>query len=195
MKILTIILIFVSFNAKTLTLSSARSVPEGNSIQTFSFGDKILKYKKGSNYFDLKKEMRIGEFHAENSPEILEQKNKIESVLVEVKRVDHFLLGRGSSFNKLSGPILHGPVFYLDDFVIRPNSIHYSKLKEAFTGLQRVPLKQHSGIELTKDVKELLIIQNGTILKKESFNMNFYCQKGKAPTICGYKDVGILYIE
>jgi hypothetical protein len=195
MKIIYLILFLFSFNLWSLTLSSSRSVPEGTSIQTFLFEDKILSYKKRSNYFDIKDDMRIGEFQVDNTSDIIALKKKVENILVEIKKVDKFLQSRGSSFNKLSGPIYHESIFYLEDFVIKSSSVHYIKLKDYFDKLQGFSFKQNSGIELSKDAKEFTIIEKGSIAKKEAFNMSFYCQKSTAPTICGYKDVGILYLK
>ena len=83
----------------------------------------------------------------------------------------------------------------MDDFRITKNSNLYPELIEIFERLQKLEWKHESGLKLAPDYKTQSIIKDGKETSSGNFDFEFQCKHSKAPTMCIFKDVGILYLE
>lgn len=192
MNILTLILIASSVFA--VNISRYISLPEGVSEQRFELEKDRATYQKTSNFFDKDKNLSLGTFSAK-SKKVAQETDKIIKVLKKIKGVDDFLKKKNSSFNELSDKSPHASFIFLGDFRITKNSNLYPELFSIFERLQKLEWKHESGLKLTLDYKTQSIIKNGKETSSRNFDFEFQCKHPKAPTMCIFKDVGILYLE
>lgn len=194
MKIL-ILSLLISGLAEATTLSQYISTPDGSSEQRFELTGKTAKYVKRSNFFDKTKSFSLGTFEL-NQPGVGDAELKaLNRILAKIKTVDDFLKKKNSSFNEYSLKSPHDSFLILNEYRVSQKSDLYPELKAIYDKIQSFNWKQHSGIKLSDDFKTLTIIKNGKETSKEQFNFAFHCQKSEAPTICGYKDLGILFVQ
>ncbi|MCM2349553.1 MAG: hypothetical protein NDI69_05995 [Bacteriovoracaceae bacterium] len=193
MKFLWLILL-INF-AQAATLSQYHSSPDGSSVQKFTVNSKNALYEKRSNFFDKEKSYSLGSFTLKASKISPEDLKRLDEILKKIKTVDDFLKKKNSSFNDLSDKTPHRSFLVLNDYRISHESDLYPELKMLFEKFQNMEWKQESGIKLSNDLKTITTIQAGKETKTEAFNMPFQCQKAEAPTMCAYKDLGILYVQ
>lgn len=194
MKNLILILAFISLEAGAVTLSQNRSSNEGFSEQKFVLEKGKTSFEKRSNFFDKKKDFRLGTFST-NPKLSTKLKADLEDVSKTIRATDEFLKKRGKDFNSLTGQVHHRPYLMIDGFIVTEDSNQYKKLKDIFDRLQLQDWKQQSGVVLSKDFKTIEILENGKVKESEKFDFAFRCKSEKMPTVCGYKDLGILYVE
>jgi hypothetical protein len=194
MKYLVLALLTIT-SAHATVLSQYISSPDGSSEQRFVLTKNAAKYEKRSNFFDKTKSFTLGEFELTNEKVSAEDMKQIEKILGKIKDVDKFLKAKNSSFNDLSTKAPHDSFIILDEYRISQKSDLYPELKQIYDRLLARNWKQESGIKLSEDLKTLTIIKNGKEASKESFNFGFHCQKAQAPTVCGYKNLGILFVQ
>jgi hypothetical protein len=192
MKIL--ILLLLSFQLQAASLGQYISSPEGSSIQTITVNKNLAMFDKKSNFFDLKKEYSLGKFEAQ-SADLLEEEKVINSNFIKIKEVDDFLKKKHSDFNELSHKKPHESFLFIENFRISQASDMYPELKKAFDALQGKNWKHISGIKLTADLKYLVTVKGGKEISREPFNLPFHCKNDQPPTICSFKDLGIIYID
>lgn len=188
-------LIFISSQISAATLGQYISKPEGSSVQSFMVDKKNIVYEKRSNFFDQKKDFSLGSFEPSGRINSSAYDKKLDSILSKVEEVDQFLRKKNSSFNELSTKKPHDSFFLLNSYRITKESDLYPEVKKVFDELYQKSWKQVSGIKLTSDLKEVSTIKNGRTISTKSFHMSFHCQAPAKPTVCGYKDLGILYIQ
>lgn len=180
--------------AHATVLSQYVSSPDGSSEQRFVINKSNVKYEKRSNFFDKKKSLTLGEFDSGTKISAEDQK-KLAQILAKIKDVDKFLKQKNSSFNDFSEKAPHDPFIFLDDYRVSQKSDLYPELKAIYDRIQGFNWKQHSGIRLSDDFKTVTVIKDGKEASKEEFNFAFHCKKQEAPTVCGYKDLGILFVQ
>jgi hypothetical protein len=95
----------------------------------------------------------------------------------------------------LAGKLYHQSYLLIDDFIISKDSNQFQTLNDILSKLQALEWTQNSGISLSEDFKKLYVIKNGKVQSSEAFDLGFRCKDPKTPTVCGYKDLGILYVE
>jgi hypothetical protein len=182
-------------NVYATTFSQIRSTPEGTSEQGFTISKTNISYVKRSNYFDSSKSLTLGEFGTSNAKAGLAVLPKLQEALVKIKQVDKFMRKKNSSFNEMSEKSPHEPYFLLDDYRITSGSILYKELEANFKKLESIHWKQKSGIKLSDDFKTVTKIENEKESSKTEFNFRLHCKNPQAPTICIYKDHGILFLK
>lgn len=190
-----LLLTFFSTQISAATLGQYISHPDGTSFQSFSLEkDKIL-YEKHSNFFDHKKDLRLGHFEPLKKIDVTLQKQKLERILAKIEEVDSFLKKKNTSFNELSSKKPHQSFLLLNKYRVTKDSDLYPELKKIYDELYGNEWKQVSGIKLSPDLKKVISIKDGKESSKKDFNMSFHCKAPTTPTVCGYKDLGILYIQ
>ncbi len=190
-----ILAILVSTQLHATTIGQYISSPDGSSVQAFDVTSKKVTYKKHSNFFDTKKDLTLGDFELVDDQAFKEERAKLEEILAKVKTVDEYLKKKDSSFNDLSSKKPHEPFLILDNYRITKDSDLYPELKKIYDTLSARKWKHVSGIKLSDDFKNVMKIENGKEVSKENFNLAFHCKKQEAPTVCGYKELGILFIQ
>lgn len=193
MKYLIPFLLLTSF-AHATVLSQYVSSPDGSSEQRFVINKNAVKYEKRSNFFDKNKSLTLGDFESGTKISAEDQK-KLTQILSKIKEVDKFLKQKNSSFNDFSEKAPHDPFIFLDDFRVSQKSDLYPELKSIYDRIQGFNWKQHSGIKLSDDFKTVTVIKDGKEASKEEFKFAFHCKRQEAPTVCGYKDLGILFVQ
>lgn len=188
-------LIFISTQISAATLGQYISKPEGSSVQSFIIKKKSVVYEKRSNFFDQKKDLSLGSFEPSQKINAASYDRKLDLLLTKVEEVDKFLRKKNSSFNELSSKKPHDSFFLLNSYRITKESDLYPEVKKIFEELYQSKWKQVSGIKLTDDLKGVTTIKNGKAVSNNAFNMSFHCKAPSAPTVCGYKDLGILYVQ
>lgn len=194
MKYLILALLTIT-SAHATVLSQYISTPDGSSEQRFVLSKNAAKYEKRSNFFDKTKSFTLGEFQLTNEKVSAEDMKQLEKILAKIKDVDQFLKKKNSSFNDFSAKTPHDSFIILDEYRVSQKSDLYPELKQIYDRLLAKNWKQESGIKLSEDMKTLTTIKNGKESSKEAFNFGFHCQKEQAPTICGYKNLGILFVQ
>lgn len=189
-----IILLLLSFNASAMGLGQYYSSPDGSSSRTFKITKDKVSYQKSSNFFDATKDFTLGQFSSEFKLSS-EQYSQLEEVLNKIKVVDEFMKKKGSSFNELSLKKPHESFIILDDYRISKKSDLYPELKKMIELLESQKWKQVSGIKVSSDFKQVHQIKNGKEVSQEAFNFAFHCKKSEPPSVCAYKDYGILYLK
>lgn len=188
-------LIFLINFAQAATLSQYHSSPDGSSVQKFTVTPQKALYEKKSNFFDKEKSYTLGSFTLDASKLSPEDLKRLDEVVKKIKAVDDFLKKKNSSFNDLADKSPHRSFMILNEYRISQDSDLYPELKMYFEKLQKMQWKQESGIKLSNDLKTITIIKGGKETKTEVFNLAFQCQKAEVPTLCAYKDLGILYVQ
>lgn len=177
------------------TIGQYISSPDGSSVQAFKLTPKKVVYEKHSNYFDTRKDLTLGEFNLVGDTSLKDERAKLEEILAKVKTVDGYLRKKDSSFNDLSSKKPHEPFLILNDFRITKDSDLYPELKKIYDTLAAKNWRHISGIKLSDDLKNVIKIENGKEVSKENFNLAFHCKRQEAPTVCGYKELGILFVQ
>ncbi len=186
---------FIITTVHATTLSQYHSSPTGSSVQTFEIGKNKTKFEKASNFFDKEKSYQLGSFTIGQDQLNKEDLKKLEAILVKIKEVDTFLKEKNSDFNELADKSPHKSFLMLDQYRISQNSDLYPEVKKIFDHFQKLNWKQESGIKLSKDLKTMTTVKNGKDVKSEKFDFAFHCKDQAAPTVCAYKDLGILFVE
>jgi hypothetical protein len=194
MKYLILGLVISGF-AHATTLSQYISSPDGSSEQRFEINKNSAKYVKRSNFFDKNKSFTLGTFELQDSKLSATDLKALDRILAKIKSVDDFLKTKNSSFNDYSQKNPHDSFIILNEYRISQKSDLYGELKQIYDRIQGFNWKQSNGIKLSDDLKSVTIIKDGKVTAKEPFNFAFHCQKAEAPTVCGYKDFGILFVQ
>ena len=194
MKYLFLILL-LSGQAYSATIGQYVSHPDGSSFQSFNLEKNKVIYEKHSNFFDKKKDLTLGHFELVKKEDLSKHEKKLKSILSKIKEVDTFLKKKDSSFNELSSKKQHESFILLESYRLTKGSDLYPELKKIYDELYQRNWKQVSGIKLSDDLKKVISIEDGKEKSKENFNMSFHCKAPSTPTVCGYKDLGILYIQ
>lgn len=186
---------FLVSSVRAATLAQYYSSPDGSSVQAFTVDSGGASYEKRSNFFDKEKSYSLGTFYLTKKAISAEDLKKIDEALVKIKKVDDFLKQKNSSFNDLSDKTPHKSFLLLNDYRISQDSDLYPDLKKLFDKFQSMNWIHKSGIKLSADFKTVTTIADGKEIKSEKFNFEFQCQKAVVPTICAFKDLGILYLK
>lgn len=190
-----IIFFLLSAQALGVTLGQYVSHPDGSSFQSFSLESEKVIYEKHSNYFDKEKDLRLGHFTLSKKIDLEIIKKRLNKIHGKIKDVDEYLKKKNSSFNDLSSKKPHQSFILLNSYRITKDSTYYPELKEIYDELFSQEWVQVSGIKISDDLKKVISINGGNAVSEEAFNMHFYCKSPVPPTICTYKDLGILYIQ
>ncbi len=194
MKYLILTILFCT-QLHAITIGQYISSPDGSSVQAFKLAAKKIVYEKNSNFFDSKKDLTLGNFEMTGDGSLSAERAKLTEILAKVKIVDDYLRKKDSSFNDLSSKKPHESFLILNSFRITKESDLYPELKKVYDSLASKKWKHISGIKLSDDLKNVIKIENGKEVSKENFNLAFHCKRQEAPTVCGYKDLGILFVE
>lgn len=190
-----IILIMLSLNAYSATVSQYISSPEGSSMQSFHLSKGGVTYNKKSNFFDSTKDFSLGSFALKDAENISIEEKELAAILSRIKEVDTFLKKKNSSFNELSSGSPHESFLVLDNYRVTKSSDLYPDLKKIYDSLSTKKWKHVNGVRITPDFKNIISIKNGKDSAQEAFNMQFNCKDDMAPTVCAFKDLGILFIQ
>jgi hypothetical protein len=193
MKALLIFSIF-SGHVFALTLGQYSSSLDGTSVQAFDLNPKSVIYNKRSNLFDSKKDLSVGRFELERG-QVENEKSIIIQALQKVQVVDKYLKGQNSTFNELSSKKPHESFIFLEDYRISQNSDLYPGLKSVFDNLMAKKWKQIDGARLSDDLKSISEMANGKVISTKPFHLLFSCNSGDVPTVCRYKDEGLIFIR
>lgn len=193
MKILFMMLISLPLSAATI--GQYISSPDGSSVQAFTLSAKKATYDKKSNFFDKEKDLSLGKFELNATETTSKEEKVIAAALAKIKEVDTFMKKRNSSFNDLSGKKPHESFLFIDDYRITQGSDLYPELKAAFDSLSSKKWKQVSGVQLQQDLKSYIEFKNGKEVSKHPFNMLFNCKSGDVPTVCRFKDLGVIFVQ
>lgn len=194
MKYLLIFLLIIA-KAYGVELGQYISHPDGSSFQSFSLKNGKVIYEKHSNFFDNKKDLSLGHFELVKKSDFSVEEKRLNQVHGQIIEVDKFLKKKKSSFNELSSRKNHESYLLLDKYKVTKDSDLYPELKRIFDTLLSREWKQVDGIRISDDLKKVIKVDEGKEVSKEAFNMRFHCKKPDLPTVCGYKDLGILYIQ
>lgn len=184
-------LILISIKAYAIDFSQFRSVPNSSSIQTFKLTENKFLYDKRSNYFDENKKLSLGIYSITPSQDIYK---KLDAVYKKIVMADEILRKKGTRFNELNENFGHSSIFIIDNFKIGPDSKLYPDLKKLFVELLALEWKLGEGVVLSGDLKSYSIIKKGKTVETKNFVMKFHCEKSEAPTVCAFKDFGILFV-
>ena len=187
-------LFLVTMNVHAVTIGQFISTPEGSSLQTFDLNKTSASYDKKSNFFDKRKDLSLGKFEIKGEDFSADLKY-LKSTLDKIKAVDELLQKKNSSFNDLSRNKPHDSFITLEDYRISQDSDLYPGLKQIFEKMIVKSWKPDTGIKVSDDLTSIITYKKGKEASKEAFNMAFHCQKDSAPTICSFKDLGIIYIK
>jgi len=185
--------LFISFHSYGITLSQFRTTSEATSLQEFLLVDGKASYNKKSNFFDPSLDLRLGRF-TYSGKETLPVEKSLKAVLAKIVIADKILKSKKRSFNDLSGNDKHQSVLILDGFKVTPESDLYSELKINFNALINLKWEIQKGISLSSDHAKVTQINNGKPSAPQPFNFAFSCQSQSPPTVCGFKDLGVLFI-
>ncbi len=177
------------------TIGQYQSSPDDSSVQSFTVTPNKVKYEKHSNLFDKAKDLSLGDFELEKNEALKQESAKLDEMLAKVKTVDQYLKKKNSSFNDLSSKNPHEAFLILNNYRITKGSDLYPELKKIYDDLAAKKWKHVSGIKLSDDLKNVTIIEKGKEVSKENFNLAFHCKNEEAPTVCGYKKLGILFVQ
>lgn len=189
-----LILMLLSFEVNAVTLGRFISLPDGSSLQEFDLQGEKGVYQKRSNFFDKKEDLTLGKFEFKSN-EIASVEKKLEKTLDKINEVDAFLQKKNSSFNDLSNKKNHESLIMLDSFRISQDSKLYPEQKNLFDELLDKEWTLKDGIKISKDLKTVTYYKNGKAVSSEPFNMAFQCQKPEKPTVCSFKELGMIYIK
>lgn len=188
------IFLIMSSQSFAVSLAKARSATEGTSVQKFILEKKLVEFQKQSTFFDPQKDPRIGIFRVSPAPAEKLRQN-LEDMLIKVSAADKILKSKDSDFNALSGEVRHESFYQLNDFMITSSSILYAEVEQIFQKLQKLDWKQHAGYALTSDYKQLTLYTAGKAAAAAEFNFEFHCDKRTPPSVCHFKDFGMMYLE
>lgn len=189
----SILLLTTSVHATTL--SQYHSSPAGSSVQTFDIGKTKTSFEKASNFFDKAKSYQLGSFTISKDKIQKDDLKKLEEILIKIRAVDTFLREKNSGFNDLADKSPHKSFIMLDQYRVSQGSDLYPELKNLFEKFQKLDWKQESGIKLSNDLKTITVVEDGKEVKSEKFDLAFHCKDQSAPTVCSYKNLGILFVE
>jgi hypothetical protein len=197
MKILLIVILFSGYAfAENLTLSFERSTPQGFDKVEYKIKNKSLYIHKKSNWFDEKKDLRLGDFVLSNSKNALEIIKSLEEINQELFQTNKKLKEYGKDFNSLnSKKNLHAPYFKLNDFIIQSGSILYPRLLKIHQNIIKNDLKLQNGVVLDEQNKKYIFYKDSKEIDREPFNMEFFCESPKLPSRCLARKWGALYLE
>ena len=186
-------LILLPTMVHAVSLGQYQSSPDGSSLQKFEIEGEKVSYEKASNFFDKKLNLSLGKFSSSYKfPE--KDQTKLNATLTKVKDVDEFMKKKNSSFNDLSTKKPHNSFIMLEHFRLAQESDLYPEMKALYDSLAAQNWKQESGIKLSDDYKTLVKIHGGKEISREAFNFGFHCQKAEPPSVCFFKDLGILFV-
>lgn len=194
MKFLLAVL-FLNTSIQAATISQYISKPEGSSAHVFEIDEKKFTQKKASNFFDTKKDYRLGTFTTVDKAKAKELNAKLEAILAKIKEVDIFMKKKNESFNDLANNKPHESFLAINEYRVTRDSVVYPELKAIYDEVSRLNWQQEKGIKLTEDFKKLITIENGKEVKKEEFSFRFHCKDPQPPSVCAYKDLGIIYVQ
>lgn len=194
MKFLTAIL-FISLNLEAATISQYISKPEGSSAHVFDISETKMTQKKASNFFDTKKDYRLGSFSTSDKAKAKELNTRLEAILVKIKEVDVFMKKKNSSFNDLADNKPHESFLAVNEYRVTKESVVYPELKAIYDEVAKLKWQQDDGIKLSDDLKKIITIENGKEVKREEFSFRFHCKDPAPPSVCAYKDLGIIYVQ
>jgi hypothetical protein len=194
MKLFFLTLI-VSSPLKATVLSQFISSPEGSSLQTFTVKEGKALLEKRSNFFDNKKDYSLGTFELKFSRGLRALEKALKVSLSKIQEADKLLKKTNASFNDLSLIRPHASFLMLDDYRVSQDSVLYPELKKIYDDLSQRKWEQVTGMKLSLDLKTVTMTKDGKEAFKEPFDVQFSCKDPNPPTVCAYKDLGILYIE
>ncbi|MFP5386502.1 MAG: hypothetical protein ACLGHN_10515 [Bacteriovoracia bacterium] len=190
-----IVSLLITVSAYGVEVGQYISHPDGSSFQSFNLEKSKVIYEKHSNFFDPKKDLSLGHFELSKKVDLSSEEKKLKEILNKIVEVDKFLRKKKSSFNELSSRNNHDSFILLEKFKVTKDSDLYPELKKIFDTLLNREWKQVDGVRLSEDLKKVIKVEEGKEVSREAFNMRFHCKKPDPPTVCGYKDLGILYIQ
>ena len=186
--------LFVSSLSFGMTLSQSKSSEEGPIRQTFAFSKKELTWTKISNFYDQKKDLRLGTFTAKNNAQTKTLEAEVQKIKDQIKRADDLLKKSGSGFNQLNAlASTHESSFELDQYKIVKNSELYPKVHRVFVDLQNIPYRQKDGIEIDSALKKLKKYQNYKLQSESKLDLKQVCHASETADHCDLKGFGLIY--
>ena len=186
-------ILFITLKVNATTIGQYISSPDGSSLQSFSITRYSLILDKKSNFFDREVDYSLGKFEARGN--FSDEEKELKNSLTKIKQVDAFLKKKNSRFNELSSKKPHESFITLDQYRVSQESDLYRKLKTMIDSLLSRKWKHVSGIRLSENFKEVISIRDGKETSRTPFNMQFSCKDPAPPTVCGFKDLGIIFIK
>lgn len=168
------------------------STLEGASELRYEFSKEKSSFVRRSNFFDQKKNYALGTYELTFPKEAA---TELSEIIAKVQAANELLKRKKLSFNDLSDKTPHAPFFFLNEFRITEGSDYYADLKRIFEKLESIEKKNFTGIRLTDDFTEVEEFKKGKLEKKRPFNFSFHCSTEQAPSVCLFKDLGILFVQ
>ncbi len=177
---LSLILCLLSFSVRAVTLTKYLSTPQGFYQQTFELNQGKAIYHKTSNLFDPSPgDLRSGELIT--LADTSEPYKKLTLLDEQLKKVDQTLKDfENTDLKKIAGSGNHKVVIKLGEYVIPQESKYYQELDNQFRALQALKWKLDKGFELSTDLSEVSVFENGKLKKKESFPKSSYCHSSSS---------------
>lgn len=170
-------------------------MPENVSIQQFDISSKKIIFKKETNFFDQKIDYELGTYILNSKTDIKNIEKQLDDVLEKVKTVDKYLKDtKGSSFNEISPPASHDTYYVLGDFKIGEASSLYPAVDKVFKSMQSEEKKLLDGVALDQKLGLINYKKDGKIISTSKFTME-NCLKPALPTVCKFKNYGVLYVD
>lgn len=189
-----LILFLFSLNVHAISIGQFISFPDGSSEQSFDLQKNSAVYDKKSNFFDKNQDLSLGKFELKGE-DFSNEIKVLNTALSKIKTVDELLQKKNSSFNDLSSKKPHASFITLEDYRITQDSDLYPELKQVFDKLINKKWKAETGIRITNDLSSIINIKKGKEVSRETFKIQFHCEKDSPPTICSFKDLGIIYLK
>lgn len=183
-------------HATDVVFSVERSTPLGLDKIEIKEAGTSFEILKTSNYFDIKDDLRLGKFSAQEKDLVQAIVSELSQINTELKQAEERLSTLNTSFNELnSNKNPHEPFFKLNSFIIKKGSILYPRLEKVAFKINNLSLSLVDGVQLDQDRKNYVFFKNGKEVKKEAFNARFFCESPKFPTRCLAREWGALYLE
>lgn len=193
--ILFIIISLFLNSAFAVTLIKFRSMPENVSVQQFEISPNKITFKKETNFFDQKIDYELGTYVLNQKTDIKDIEKQLDEVLAKVKTVDKFLRDtKGSSFNEINPPASHDTYYVLDSFKISESSNLYPAVDKVFKSMQAEDKKLLDGVSLDQKLGMINFKKDGKVISSSKFTMD-NCLKPTLPTVCKFKNYGVLYVD
>src|SRR3954467_3015520 len=121
MNFIITLLFFSSLSFASMDFAVEKSDPDGLFKLELKETEKNIDVVKTSNWFDRKKDLRLGHFSGEEK-ELKKILQKISAIESKVKKADEILKQHGSSVNELNDVPVHNTYFVINGIRVLPAS-------------------------------------------------------------------------
>lgn len=182
--------------SQTLSFSMERSTALGlDKVEIIQSASNTI-IKRTSNWFSQVGDTRLGKLQVTKPGALTSITSELQNIQSEVAATDERLKKLGTHFNDLnSNKAPHAPYFRLNGYLVQTGSTLYPQLEKIATKIQKLELVLFEGVELDKDRKYFIFYHEGKEIKRELFDIRFFCQSPNVPTRCLAREWGNLYLK